>query len=399
MKKKTMLALLLSATTVTSLVLMPTTSGRRSNAETTMSEYVPTITAEPKENEMVDLLQGNFLEFSANYQKLLSKRYLPEGFGPENVARVDDYAPKAVTLAWESEENALYYTVKLSRNADLSDSTSYMTLDNTLDVEDLFMGTKYYYQVIARFENKTVKSRIFEFETSYLPRTLSVDGVSNTRDMGGYYTEDGKHRVRQGMVYRGGKLDNVTESGKNKLLNVYGIKTDIDLRGEIAASPLGSGVTFVNVSGPYYTGGTGVDSTERSDKTYWNGTYREALLKEIQAFANPENYPIYIHCSLGRDRTGTLAFLIDALLGVGETDLYRDYEASFFSTMGCLDGTSPDTMVGNIFTGLYRYIKNYKALPSTYSFADKTERFLLDIGVTQDEIDSIRSILLEEVNA
>lgn len=398
MKKKSLLALLLSATTAVSLVLMPTTSGQLSDAENAAQEYVPTITTTMKENEKVDLLQGNFLEFSKNYRKLLSKQYLPEGYGPTNVAREDDYAPKAATLGWESEENALYYTVKVSRNSDLSDATSYMTLDNTLDLEDLFMGTKYYYQVIAHFENKTVKSRIFSFETSYLPRTQNIESVSNTRDMGGYLTEDGKYRVRQGMAYRGGRLDNATEEAKNKLLNVYGIKTDLDLRGEKSASPLGSGVKFVNVSGPYYTGGTGIDSTQSSSLTYWTGTYRDALLKEIRTFADPESYPIYFHCSLGRDRTGTLAFLINALLGVGEADLYRDYEASFFSTMGCLDGASVENMVENIFTNLYYYIKNYKALPSTYTLAQKTERFMLDIGITQDEIDSIRSILLEEVS-
>ncbi len=394
MKRKKWLALLL-ATAVTSLVVAPTTSGRCSDAEIAASEYVPTITTTLKENETVDLLQGNFLEFSANYRKLLSKQYLPEGYGPGNVAREDDYAPKSATLGWESKEAARYYTVKLSRNADLSDSTSYMTLGNTLDVEDLFMGTKYYYQVIAHFEDKTVKSRIFGFETSYLPRTQAVEGVSNTRDAGGCYTEDGKHRVRQGLFYRGGKLDDMTASAKDKLLYVYGIKTDLDLRGERSASPLGSGVKFVNVSGPYYTGGTGIDSVQSSSSAHWTGTYRDALLKEIRTFAAPENYPIYFHCSLGRDRTGTLAFLINALLGVGEKDLYRDYESSFFSTMGCLDGTSPEYLVDKVFTDLYYYIKDYKSLPSTYTLAQKTERFMLDIGITQEEIDSIRSILLE----
>ena len=57
---------------------------------------------------------------------------------------------------------------------------------STETIEDLFMGTKYYYQVIAQFENKTVKSQIFSFETSYLPRTIDVEGISNTRDAGGY---------------------------------------------------------------------------------------------------------------------------------------------------------------------------------------------------------------------
>ncbi len=402
MKKRTksIISLALAMMTAISLIFVPKALQKTTTfAGETEQNYIPTITATPKENEMVDLLQGDILEFSSNYVKYSSSKYLPEGYDKNNVYREDDFAPKAATLSWESEEGALYYTVKISTKADLSNAVSYMTLDNTLDVEDLFMGTKYYYQVIARFESKTVKSRIFEFTTSYLPRTVHIEGVSNTRDFGGYYTVDGTHRVRQGMIYRGGLLETMTDAGKNKILNVLGIKTDLDMRGEVATSPLGDGVNFINVSGPYYTGGTGVDSLNSSDKANWTGTYREALLQEIKAFANPDNYPIYIHCSLGRDRTGTLAFLINALLGVGEADLYRDYELSFFSTKGCADGQSPEYMVGSAFHTLYMYIKNYKALPSSYSMADKTEKFMLDIGITQEEIDSIRSILLEEVDA
>lgn len=400
MKKKVkgIISLLLAMTTAISLVVVPKALEKTTSAVET-EQYVPMITATPKEAEMVKLLQGDILEFSSNYAKTSSKKYLPEGYGPNNVHRPDEFAPKAATLTWECQEDANYYTLKLSQKADMSDALSFVTTENTLDVEDLFMGTQYYYQVIAHCEGKTIKSRIFDFKTAYLPRTVHIEGVSNTRDMGGYYTVDGKHRVRQGMVYRGGKLETMTQAGKNKILNILQIKTDLDMRGEVAVSPLGNGVNFINVSGPYYVGSSGIDSFNNSDKAYWKGTFREALLKEIKAFANPDNYPIYIHCSLGRDRTGTLAFLINALLGVGEADLYRDYELSFFSTMGCLDGQSPTLMVGSTFEGLYKYIKNYKALSSTYSYADKTEKFLLDIGITQEEIDSIRSILLEEVGA
>ena len=119
------------------------------------------------------------------------------------------------------------------------------------------------------------------------------------------------------------------------------------------------------------------------------------LIKEIQTFANPENYPIYVHCSLGRDRTGTICFLINALCGVGEMDLYMDYELSFMSKMGNLDGQNPTNMVGNAFTNLYNYIKNY----GKGTLAENTEKFMLDIGITQAEIDGIRAIMIEEVDA
>ncbi len=392
MNKKKILSMLLASAVTATAITVPVAVYARAN-DGTKSAYQPTITSK-EGNTMVNLLSGDILEFASNYTVGAAQPYLPEGYGPGNVYRADAFAPAPFTLTWESEDGALYYNLKLSTKPDLSDAVKYITFTNSHTFEDLFMGTKYYYQVIAQFENKTVKSRVFSFETAYLPRTIHAEGVSNTRDFGGYYTVDGTHRIRQGLMYRGGKLETATQAGIDKLLNVYGIKTDLDLRAEKTVSPLGTGVNFVNVSGPYYVGSTGVNSDNDSSKGPWKGTYREALLLEIQTYARPENYPIYLHCSLGRDRTGTLAFLINALCGVGETDLYRDYETSFFSETGCLDGQSATHMM-QTFATLYNYIKNY----AQGTLAENTEKFMLDLGVTQAEIDSIRNILLEEVQA
>lgn len=358
--------------------------------------FAPTISAVPSKAEEVSLLEGDFLEFASDYELHKSAGYLPEGYptgySPDGKQREDDYAPKAVTLSWQSKKNAQYYTVKLATKKDLSGAVSFVTLDASLELPDLYVGTSYYYQIIAQFADKTVKSRIFNFKTANLIRTIALEGVSNTRDAGGYYTVDGK-RIRQGMVYRGGKLEGITAEAKEKALKVYGFKTDLDLRAETTTSPLGNTVNFVNVSGPYYVGSTGINSTQGSSKGPWKGTYKDALIKEIKTFAKPENYPIYVHCSLGRDRTGTIIFLINALCGVGEMDLYMDYEASFFSTVGCLDGQTPNNMVSGAFSGLMTYMKNY----GDGTLSKNTEKFMLDLGITQAEIDSIRSTLLEEV--
>ncbi|MBO7515848.1 MAG: serine hydroxymethyltransferase, partial [Lachnospiraceae bacterium] len=40
--------------------------------------------------------------------------------------------------------------------------------------------------------------------------------------------------------------------------------------------------------------------------------------------------PVYYHCQNGADRTGTMGFLIVALLGMGESDLAKDYELTTF---------------------------------------------------------------------
>ena len=364
-------------------------------AETT--SFVPTISATPYCGEEIKLLDGDILEYASNYKPGKSASYLPVGFGPGNDYREDDFAPVSMWLSWQSEKDVQYYTVKISTSPDLSNFVGHITLDTTLELTDLFAGTDYYYQIIAQYAEKTVKSQIFTFRTANLIRTIEQEGVSNTRDIGGYYTVDGTKRIRQGMVYRGAKLEGITEAGKKKALDVYGIKTDLDLRGEYYASPLGAGVKYINVSGPYYTndansGKAGIDSLEDSSKGPWKGTYRDALIQEIKTFADPANYPIYVHCSVGRDRTGTIVGLINALCGVGELDLCMDYEASFFSERGSTSGLWPLERL-QLFTSVLNYVERY----NKDTLAENVEAFMLDIGITAQEIASIRSILLEEV--
>lgn len=339
------------------------------------------ITATPSEGQVVELLEGDVLEVASNYVQGMTDKYVDGS---------DKYQPKAVKLTWECKKPATGFVVKLGMKPDLSDAKVYETTQSFLEVSDLYRAATYYYQVVADCGGKKVESEVFEFVTADLPRTILVDGVSNTRDIGGFKTEDGKYRVKQGMVYRGAALDGISSTAKEQLLSVYGVRTDLDLRGELDASPLGDSVNFINVSGPYYAARGGESGIHKQ-------AYREALLTEIRSFADEENYPIYMHCQIGRDRTGTLAFLINSLLGVGEKDLYLDYELSFLSRTGSSGydgGNMPSRMLSEQFDTLIFYIEH--STPEG-TWAEKTEAALLKFGVTEEEIHAIRSILLEEI--
>ena len=356
--------------------VLPITTGTSQNLT---SPITPTISATPSGGERISMLHGDIYEFASDYEKMKAMNYYDGS---------NQFAPTPVTISWASEEGAQYYMLRISRNADLSDATSYVTFEKEIVLDDLFMGTCYYYQVVACFADRTVKSKIFSFETEYVTRTVNIEGMSNTRDMGGYYTADGKYRLRQGLVYRGGETEPVTEAGRVYFLQTLGIKTDLDLRG-VEKSPFGDAVNHVSVSAPYYMGGsTGILAE----------SYKEALITEVKTFANPDNYPIYVHCSLGRDRTGTLCFLISALCGIGEMDLFLDYEISWFSERGCYGDYSPEHHITIAFNPLYNYIATYPVEGDAPTLADRTEAFMKNyLGITQEEIDTIRSILLEEV--
>ena len=350
-------------------------------------EYTPVLDGTPNKVTL-PLLSGDIYTVCTEYKRGITDNY--------NKNFEDCFAPTPLTVSWESKEAPLYYTFDISTNEDMSDPDSYVTFDTSVTLKNLFMGYDYYYQISAKYEDKLIKSRIFEFATEYLPRTVLVDEkVSNTRDWGGYYAEEGK-RMKQGIVYRGGALEDITEAGKQVMLYELGIQTDLDVRGDsgspLLSSPLGESVNYIETKGPYYTAkyssNSGVDS---------EGSYQEALAKEIKTFANPDNFPIYVHCSLGRDRTGTLCFLIQALLGVEDLDMYRDYELSFMARTG-KKATDSKTigayMVGTPFKALYSYIKNFQ---KGKSLQENAEAFMLSIGVTEDEIAAIRANMLEEV--
>ena len=63
------------------------------------------------------------------------------------------------------------------------------------------------------------------------------------------------------------------------------------------------------------------------------------------------------------------------------------------SATGTKDGQTAKYMVGTAFKGLYNYIKRY----SYKDLAGNAEKYLLDLGITQEEIDAIKANMLEEV--
>ncbi len=374
--------------------------------------HVPTITSTTNEST-INLLSGDVYDFASKYQVNVA---WPASMQYSNGQT--NYEPTPAHITWEDSVGANYYTVKLSQNADMSGAETYATFVNSLDLEDLFMGTKYYYQVYAHRSESVVKSQVFSFTTAYLPRTISLPAVyrdTNARDIGGYYTEDGNYRVKQGLAYRGAEVKHCTDEAKNKLLYKLGVKTELALHN--APSPdLGENVNYISVESPHYVNYGGIHYAMRS----------QDLATALLTFANADNYPIYFHCQLGRDRTGTLAFLLLALCGVGEKELYLDYEMSYLSNYGSIGWDSngtPKAKVGQ-FERMLRYINEGRSeqdaehdahgdpvrqdvIVNPYfnaadtTLAQRTATFLkgqlASYGINDSVIAQIRANLLEEV--
>lgn len=268
----------------------------------------------------------------------------------------------------------------LSTTRAFADAIAYpfATGASTVKIYNLLPNTHYYYQLQLTLSNGSTVGSLGELQTVASPRMLNVEGAVNVRDVGGWMTESGKI-IPYGLLYRGSEIDGaveptycITDAGRMEMLTHLGVRTDIDLRYSVDRAPntkaLGENVNYLYFPAPMYSGIFDAEG--------------EAVIRDIfKALADENNYPIYLHCTYGRDRTGTVCYLLEALLGVSREDLRREYDLSAFVS-GYLEteefvrfSTRIETMTGN-------------------TLSEKAEGYLLSIGVTQTEIDNIRTIFL-----
>jgi len=286
----------------------------------------------------------------------------------------------------------------------------------------------------AKFEPKG-------FPEHHVSRILSWEGVDNARDLGGLPARDGKV-VRRGMVFRSqafndnavcswltakrlerkarnpaglfvefgrrnaseillrigtndftkscrviaaeladgtnhwkkGELRGTPES-RSKILAETGIRTEVDLRSEpetwgMSGSPLGPSVTWRNIPGV-----STAELATPAGKKWFSKCFR--------VFLDEKNYPISFHCIAGADRTGALALVLEALLGVSEDDIVQDYALTSASTAGIRSASD-----------LRGQIRKLDVYPGA-TLNERIEAYAMDCGFTREDIAKFRSIMLD----
>lgn len=282
--------------------------------------------------------------------------------------------PKGVTVTG--------ITITFADNANLNNGRVFRLTgsERSVSIPFLMAGKEYHYQVQIAFSDGSTEIRSASFRTVAAPRMLSIDGIVNVRDCGGWKTTDG-YVIRQGVLYRGSELDGaveaefkLTEEGLRQMLEDLGIRTDLDLRYQDAdenpKSPLGEDVLYIYYDAPSYT-------------SVFKTRGMEVVRKFFADLAENTHYPAYLHCTYGVDRTGTFCYLLGAMLGMSESDLQREYE---MSTM-YFTWVAPNSQ-RSLLEGL-------KAYPGD-SLREQTEAYLTACGVTRQQMDTIRDIFLEK---
>lgn len=350
-----------------------------------------------------------------------SKNYLDTGDVNGQNRTVNGQIPNrsdksmGVDLEFEVEDASKQdsYKVLVSDNANFTDAREIETTTNSVNVNNLFVNTEYYWKVVADDKESSVGT----FKTGDYPRWITCRsltgeeggrGIYNVRDLGGYMTESG-HRVKQGLVYRGGEITTMTSSGHYNTITEVAKKAfredmgmvggvELDLRGTSDIGDNYKACGFAENGDIQYV----MHAIKSYEQTFTNTRSEVAPIFEILKEADTK--PVYFHCFGGADRTGTIGFLLNGLLGVSYEDLVIDFELTSYSSINNehirnhLDGHQHQydrwpALINQIktdTTGGYKW--DADAL-----LKENIENFLVKAcSVPQSTINTIRDIMLED---
>lgn len=203
----------------------------------------------------------------------------------------------------------------------------------------------------------------------------------NVRDLGGWACDGGT--VKYGLLIRGGRI---SAADRAVLVGQLSVQHEIDLRGregrdpsdgEVATeSPLGSDVRFT------------IADKAASYALTPVATWQLYLRCVIDAVTHRE--PVYFHCTAGADRTGTLACVLEGILGMSQSDIDKDYELTCFYS-----GTETDAIARRRNETDWTKLVNAINAVSGDSFRDKCVHFAVGTcGMSMATINAYRAAMI-----
>ena len=215
-------------------------------------------------------------------------------------------------------------------------------------------------------------------------RMLQVPDTWNFRDLGGWAC-DGGH-ILYNKIIRGGRLmppygsTIINPEAQFVLKDEIGIRQEIDMRTDEQAENRTESMVDPSVDYNRYPITAGYNSMVNVGSGDYPLTI-ECITKIMNSVI--QNRPVYIHCSSGCDRTGTMCLLLELILGVDPTDCDRDYELSSFSAEFDMTNT---TRTVSYWVNTYKRLNTYDG----DTLRDKVFSWMIEGGISVNTINAFR---------
>ena len=315
------------------------------------------------QNEFTEIIENNGIDFAIKWLKSFKNSELSH--------------PETLIFRWEGDAGDVF---ELSEYEDFSDAKKTVCDASFCEIGNLKIGTKYFWRINGG-EACTFYTKDNRF------RFIKLDGVLNVRDVGGV-------NIRQGMVYRGSDIYThypITDEGKKVFCCDLGIKSEIELRHDADShrkSVAGENVNYKHL--PY-----------KAYETVFEDEWKKAIVPIMEFLADEKNYPVYVHCLGGADRTEMIAMYLRALLGESDDTIHLDYELTSLSTYayGLAEGAAADGFRRR--DSVYyddEFIKVLQSYAPGKTLAVQIREFLKTCGVSDECMDRIINILKTERN-
>lgn len=240
-----------------------------------------------------------------------------------------------------------------------------------------------------------------------LDRHLEWPGTWNARDLGGLRTTSGAF-TRPRRIVRSDALDQLSAIGWARL-GSFGIKTILDLRDvrEAQQRPVAVPRGIARVHLPIEEGldddaefaewrRSGVLATPLYHRQFLE-RWPDRCAAALRGIAQAEKGGVLVHCGKGCDRTGLITLLVLELSNVVHDDIAEDFGLTRLwlrSGPARALGRKDDAAVIDALLAEHGFVDQRAVVLATLTDLHAAER-LMEGGLTNAEIDSIRSRLLD----
>ncbi len=228
-------------------------------------------------------------------------------------------------------------------------------------------------------------------------RVRRLEGAHNVRDLGGLVTADGRE-VRRGRIFRS-DYPGFADVSEGAAVRDLGLRTVVDLRRSAEASLEcvsweDHGVHYVRC--PVSAGG---ESSWRARYHSYLTHLPETVVEAVRQVTTVEAHPVLFHCAAGKDRTGVVAALVLAVLGVDRGVVVADYTltaAALEPIMARLMGLPhyAEMLGDSSYEDQVPHARNMETLLDWVDEQGGAERWLVDHGLDADHLVRFRQAML-----